>query len=63
MFKSSQLTPVAPSSRVNQALVIVRPSSKWRERRKANNPLLMAKMAEEVAALMFTGAQVNLENL
>lgn len=55
--------PVASLSRVNQALMMVQLLSKWGERHKANNPLLVAKMAEAVAALMFAGAQVNFKNL
>ncbi|MCJ1264514.1 hypothetical protein MMC22_004386 [Lobaria immixta] len=55
--------PDAPLSRVNQGLVILRSSSKWGEKRKANNPALMALMANEVGDMMFAGRHVEFKTL
>lgn len=55
--------PDALLSRVDQGLVIIQVSSRWEESREENNPLLMAKMAGEVAVMMFAGGQVDFEKL
>lgn len=55
--------PDAPLSRVNQGWVILILSSAWGEKRKANNPTIMAKIAKEVEDMMIARPQIDFKML